>query len=160
MKILSIDASSNITGFSIMTTDEKLIESGIINVTDKSETTMYRVINLYKKLNLLIDKHNPEHIIFEDLTRYYSRSLSALIALSYVHAMLELMCWIRGIEYSFIKVAKWRKDIGVTEKTREKQKQQAIDMVKEIYGFTTETDDESEAILLGLWYCRNNYKFI
>lgn len=33
-------------------------------------------------------------------------------------------------------------------------------MVKEIYGITTETDDESEAILLGLWYCRNNYKFI
>ena len=159
MKILSIDASSNISGFSVMTTDEKLIESGIIDVTDKKETTMYRIINLYKQLNTLIDKHNPEHIIFEDLTRYYSRSLNALIALSYVHAMLEILCWLRGIEYSFVKVNKWRKDIGITEKTRDKQKQQAIDMIKEIYGRDCKTDDEAEAILLGLWYCRNNYKF-
>ncbi len=159
MHVLSLDASSKVTGYCIMDSSKVILESGVIDVSKASDDCAWRIIKLYDRLTeILANNDKIEHIIFEDLSHYYSRSTSALIALSYVHMMLELFCYLNKIEYTFVKVYNWRKTVGITEKKRDLQKKQALQLVKERYGIECSADDEAEAVLIGEWYLDNKDK--
>ena len=124
--ILSLDASTNKTGWCIMT-DGKYIESGIIDL-HKDKDGEHRLCTMMKKIGLLIKEKHPSKVILEETTM--SSNAKTLRILAQLGGFIKGYCFVKGITLEMIKEIDSRIEIdkAIMEKSKEGLKPKAPGM--------------------------------
>ena len=106
---------------------------------------MIRCIKIVNRIIEVCKKYNPDLVMFEDIQMRFNR---AGYVLSFMQGALVFALELNKFTYIPIPINTWRKDIEIKSKTRELQKQEAIEKVKEIFNIEINSDDIAEAILI------------
>jgi Holliday junction resolvasome RuvABC endonuclease subunit len=151
-RTLSLDASTNLTGWAIFDND-KLIGYGKISATKKTTTEKIAVINEW--LMSMIDQWDPDVIVIEDIQQQVNHKTFKLLAR--LQGVLLNTIYINDIKEFLITSSAWRSGIGVRGRTREEMKKAAQAKVFEWYEIKV-GDDEADAICMGRHLIVNQLK--
>lgn len=148
LRVLSLDASTNKTGWCIME-NGKYIESGIIDLhTDKDGE--HRLCSMMKEIGVLIKKKAPDKVVLEETTM--SANARTLRILAQLGGWVKGYCYVKGIPLEMIYPSSWRSLVGIKEGSkvkRENLKEQAIETCKMQIGIEL-PEDIAEASLINL----------
>ena len=151
VKVLSLDLSTKSSGFCVFDND-KIVEYGTIKSNDKD--FLVRGQYMAEFVMLLCEKYGKfDKVVIEELKIISNQK--TLVMLGIVQGMV-----IREVRYSdivFVMPTVWRKKFHLNGK-REDAKRKAIALCKS-KGFDTNSDDEAEAILLGMFLLDTNRNF-
>lgn len=143
VKVLSLDLSTKSSGFCVFN-NGKIVEYGTIKSNDKD--FLVRGQYMAEFVRLLCEKYGKfDKVVIEELKIISNQR--TLVMLGIVQGMV-----IREVRYSeivFVAPTVWRKKFHLNGK-REDAKRKAIALCK-LNGFDTNSDDEAEAILLGVF---------
>lgn len=156
IKVLSLDTSTTKTGWSIFINGE-YNDCGLIDLSDMKEKAEGRIPVMIEEIkNLMID-YSPDIVIVENTV--VSRNVSSQRNLTMLLGMVWHLCIERGAEFQVVRPSEWRSWVSSEKKgnKREELKAWGVNKVHELYGFITESDDVSDAILIGYGYV-NRYK--
>lgn len=149
IKLLSLDTSTTSTGFALYI-NGKLTEYG--KLTDSTSKSSERMANMIKMVFKKIDEYCPD-IIVTELTAVIrnpkvQRELTMLLGAIYGKCVFE------NIDYYSFRPTEWRKlaDSEKKPRKREELKQWSIDLVNKIFNAELDSDDISDAILIGMAY--------
>lgn len=149
MRILCFDQATKISGYSLWD-DGELIDHGVIDIkAGRTESSNSRIRRMGCELTHLISEKNPDVVVMEQ-TQYQQNAVGFRVLCQmqgYMMSELDRM----KLEFCFVEPASWRKWCGVTGRKREEQKQSAMRIAKEKYGIENVTEDEADAIGIGLW---------
>lgn len=148
MKILALDASSTITGWSVFE-DGKYIKSGYIDLK-KDKNSEHRLYEMASKITDLISYFKPHKIILEDT--YSSPNVSTLKTLANLAGAIKFYCYLHEIEVEMIYPSEWRKHLKIQEKgaKRDELKNKALNVCQNQLGLPLIEIDEAEAICINM----------
>lgn len=151
IRYIALDQATVDCGFCVVEVDGddfKILESGM-NHTPSSKPLAKRNYEKIKFIQSLVDKYNLRQIYYEEvhLGGGYSKATSALNKLI---GVIEVFCDQNGYYYQKLNVNNWKRIVGIKSRTRDLQKKEGIAIVKELFGIECKTDDESDAILIGI----------
>lgn len=162
--VLSIDASSQATGWAVLDRKSKnLISYGVVKMSSKEESNKHkRIIFMVKNLEKIVETYNPSHIYAEDVPPALNNS-NVVLTLGILQGTLCYMADQRNIPLDFIGVGEWHSSLGFFDGTKEGKKRDAlkkksIEMANERYGLELiykspsskfNEDDISDAINIG-----------
>jgi Holliday junction resolvasome RuvABC endonuclease subunit len=144
MKILSLDQSTRITGFSVFE-DGKYVKSGVINLckmTDTNERSKQMAVEICK----LIGDTNPDVTIIEEVQQ--QSNVSTVIKLARIQGVAIGFCAAHNIDLHILTPSQWRAALNYKQGPkvkREELKQQSRDFVKNVLGLSIKSEDENEA---------------
>ena len=97
----------------------------------------------------LLKKYRPDHVVIEDIM--YMRSVQAVILLARLQGIIMGYCDMLNIPYTVYLPSQWRKVLGFKQGrvTRENLKQQAIDLIRDTYNLSVQTD-EADALCIAM----------
>lgn len=149
-RLMSLDCSTKCTGYAVWD-NGKYVESNIINcekIKDVEERQKEMGIMIWKGLTY----YNPSIVYIEDT--YCHGNPEVQKKLNRMQGVVYAWCITHGAEFHCIMPSAWRKYIpnfpngrGVK---REEQKNFSITYVINKFGFTPKSDDEADAILIGV----------
>lgn len=86
----------------------------------------------------------------------YMRSVQAVILLARLQGIIMGFCDMLNIPYTVYLPSQWRKVLGFKQGrvTRENLKQQAIDLIRDTYNLSVQTD-EADALCIAMAYLKN-----
>ena len=156
IKVLSLDTSTTKTGWSIFI-DGKYNDCDLIDLSDMKEKAEQRIPVMISEIENVIDTFLPDIVVVE--TTVVSRNVSSQRLLTMLLGMIWHVCLIRQIEFQSVRPTEWRSWVSSEKKgnKRDELKAWSVNKVKELYGVVAETDDVSDAILIGYGYV-NRYK--
>lgn len=152
IKLLSIDSSTTSTGYAIYTNGQ-YNRCGGIDFSDIKDTTT-RLDKMVQSLYSLIAEEKPDIIVVEKMSvernAQTGRNLMMIIGAVYGK------CIDIDIFFYDFTPSEWRKlvDPGKKPRKREELKIWSKNKAKEIFGVEDINDDISDAILIGLAYCK------
>ena len=113
-----------------------------------------RFINMCFDIRDLLRKHQPDHVVIEDIM--YMRSVQAVILLARLQGIIMGYCDMLNIPYTVYLPSQWRKVLGFKQGrvTRENLKQQAIDLIRDTYNLSVQTD-EADALCIAMAHLKN-----
>ena len=150
MKLIAFDQSTQATGWALADQQTgELLEYGIIK-PKSSDPTNDRIRYTIKHCMTLCREHEPTFVFIEGIQ--IQRNPKVFEILAKLSGTLEICLEEKGYFVNVVSSAEWRKRVGIKNKKRELVKQEAIDMVKEIYGIDA-SEDESEAVLFARAFC-------
>lgn len=142
MKLIAFDQSTTATGWCVMEFGSlDIIEYGVIK---PKGITNDRVRTTIKQAMWLCSEHEVSFVFIEGTQ--VQRNPKVYETLAKLQGTLEICLEEYGYHVNIIKAAEWRKMIGIKNKKRKEVKQEAIDMVDDLYSIQP-TEDECEAIL-------------
>lgn len=158
-KLLALDTSTSSSGYA-------LYENGIYQTssTVKSQKGLVKeekLSDMISRLYCLIDQIKPNGIVTEYMS--VTRNAMASNMLSELLGSIRGYCIFQKIDYCSLRPTQWRSEIvrmysqKPNGRKREDLKAWSLDIVNNKLGITTDSDDEAEAILLGLGYI-NSFK--
>jgi Holliday junction resolvasome RuvABC endonuclease subunit len=140
-KVLSLDQSTRITGWCLMS-NGIYNSSGIIEVKDLDDT-IERISLMNTDIIKLIDGVKPDIVLFEDTQ--YQQNASAFRTLSQLQGVIMAYLFKLGLPFYIIPSTAWKSYCGIKGKRRIEQKKNTQIFVKEKYGLGV-SEDESDAI--------------
>jgi len=142
MNLIAFDQSTTATGWCVMEMDNsKIVAYGVIRPMGP---TNERIRETIKKCMSLCKKFEAAFVFIEGIQ--VQRNPTVYEILAKLKGTLEICLEERGYFVNVVKAAEWRKRVGIKNKKRDLVKQEAIDMVKDVYDLTP-SEDECEAIL-------------
>ena len=149
-----MDTSSSCSGWSIFI-DGEYSNSGVINCK-KIKNTQERLGIMCSALLSFLDQENPDAVVIE--MTVVSRNASAQRMLTMILGAVYGWCLVHNVYFEMLRPTEWRALISKEKKGRKRDELKAwsVRKVKELFGIDV-TDDESDAILIGLAYI-NKYK--
>lgn len=156
--ILGLDCSTKCTGFSIFSSDGKLIDYGCIR-TDEKDDAIERIKTMIVEVNKIIEKYNPYLIIEEDVPPALQNSMTVKTLSTLKGGMLTLACT-NNISIRYILPNVWQSALKIL-KSKGSTKKQSIDFVNENYntefkyvseGSKKNEDDITDSICLVHYY--------
>lgn len=147
MRILAIDQSTKISGFSLWKNNE-LVNYGIITSNLEEKNAIERMKQMYDEIKKLIKKTKPDFIVFENVQ--FQNSYETFQTLSQMQGVLMAYLFELNLGFQIIEPSSWRSFSKIKGRKRIEQKQNAINFVKEKFQIET-SEDACEAILIGLW---------
>lgn len=151
MKILALDQSTNVNGYSIWE-NAQLKDFGHFKTEDKDK--VLKMADVGTAVKELINKHSPDYAIIEGVQ--FQKNYKVYSTLSQLQGFLFAI--FMQVEQPFIVIepTSWKSfsEINLRNK-REAQKAEAIQIVKTLFGEDV-TEDEADAILMG----RYAYNFV
>lgn len=142
LKIIAFDQSTTATGWCVMEMDNsKIVAYGVIRPIGP---TNERIREIIKKCMTLCRKFEVTFVYVEGIQ--VQRNPVVYEVLAKLKGTLEICLEEKGYFVNVVKAAEWRKRVGIKNKKRDLVKQEAIDMVKDIYHIEP-SEDECEAIL-------------
>ena len=159
-RILALDASTNLTGFSVYD-DKELVGYGVYKTNENNDVTE-RINEVKKWLENMIKEHKPDFIGLENiqLQSYKDNSYQVELyrKLANLQGVLLDVCFEQDIYCDLVYATEWRRFCGVGEGTgRENKKKQAQEKVFTWYNLKC-TQDEADAICIGKYFCNKNKK--
>lgn len=157
MKILALDQSLQTTGWTIFD-NNTLVEFNHFTI-QSNRPLDYRLYMIWNKLSDLYNQFEFDKLYFEDIQMQRNNALTYK-KLAYVQAAIMLWCYNNNTPYEIYAASHWRKVIkdkfNVTfGKSRQEQKNAAVQFVKQHFEVSP-TEDEADAILIGLAAMNNN----
>lgn len=153
MKILSLDQSTVATGWAYFSSNS-LVQHGVIHINSKNKA-LPKWIMMMNDICNLIDAYCPNIVIIEDTIM--QKSTNTLKELTRLQGALIWYCFLKKIEVTTMYPSHWRKVIDLPVKRGMKRvelKSIAKEFVETIYGQQCITDDESDAICIGMAYIK------
>lgn len=147
MKILGMDQSTRVTGYSVFD-DGKYIKSGVIDlhkIKDTDERSKMMAVEICK----LIESTKPDCTIIEEVQQ--QSNVSTVIKLARIQGVAIGFCAAHNIDLHILTPTRWRSALGYKQGPkvkREDLKAQSIEFVKNILGLSIESEDENEAICI------------
>lgn len=152
-KLISFDTSTNKTGYAIYI-DGEYQESGVIDCSE-NKVSRTRINEMIALLYELIERENPQIVVVE--TTVVTRNIEAQRNLTYILGAIIGKCVEKKIAYDSLRPTEWRKGVKNNDeklpRKREELKIWGKEKVFELYGKDVESDDVSDAILIGRAYC-------
>lgn len=148
MKILSFDQSTKCTGWCYYD-DGRYVKSGVIS-KDNSDTDR-RVVEMGLAICKKIKEFQPDLVVIEDTQN--QNSVKTVIHLARLQGCIMLYCGSKKIKFKILHPAEWRKQLEFKQGPKVKRdelKQQSRDYVKNVLGLSIKSEDENEAICLGV----------
>jgi Holliday junction resolvasome RuvABC endonuclease subunit len=150
-KILALDQSTRITGWSIIT--EKGIKShGKLVVSDTNAPIQERFEEMFNLISELIDKTKPAFVVFEGTQ--YQNNAGAFGSLSKLQGLIMALLFLRNIGYFIVEPTCWKSYCHIEGRRREQQKSNTKKFVAEKYGLIV-SEDEADAIGIATWAINN-----
>lgn len=159
MKILALDQASKTTGYAIFE-NSKLIDYGSFTVQDK--VIPKRLVKIRNRVNELIDKHNIDKVILEDIQMQETvngRKASSVDEINNVQTfkiLAEVLGVIvelleeKSIPYDIVLSNKWKSFLQIKGTIRDEQKRNAKLYVKETFNIDV-IQDTCDAICIGMY---------
>ena len=123
--ILGLDISTSSTGWSLLSSEGKLIEQSYIRL-DKIKNTMGKAAEVSKTLDRIKEKYDITSIFIEENLQMFRPGLSSakvLITLARFNGMVTLISYnVFGIEPEFLNVNAARKLVGLKIDRKDKSK--------------------------------------
>lgn len=147
MRILGIDPGTATIGLGVVDKEGSnpvLVDYGTINTSPK-KSPPDRLLDIYNKLNSVIDKYTPDVIVMEQL--FYAKNQTTVIAVGKAVGVLQLVAAKRSIpvvEYTPPEVKQAVVGYGLAEKKQVQYMIQRILKLKEI----PKPDDAADALAL------------
>lgn len=148
-RLISLDLATKKSGIAFFE-NKKYKESYVIDF-EKIKNIDERTELMGKKLISALNYFKPTVVYSED--SFKGQNPKTLKCLSRLHGIVMGWCLEHEVEYHFIMPSSWRKYIpdfpngrGIG---RDEQKKFSIQYVMDIYNITPQTDDQSDAILIG-----------
>lgn len=151
-RILSLDASTNITGWAIFDGYE-LMNYGKFTTTKRD--TVQRIAHINEWLVTVIDQWSPDLVVIEDIQKQINPKTFKVLA--NLQGVLVNTVFMNGIDIKMVTASQWRSGVGVKGQNRKALKKCAIDLVKEWYNIDV-GEDEADAICLGRHISYNKLK--
>lgn len=148
MKILSFDQSTTCSGWAYYI-DGQYIDSGAISKDGKD--TDRRVTEMGLAICRKIKEFQPSLVVLEDIQN--QSSVKTVIHLARLQGCIMLYCASKKIEFKILHPTEWRSVLSYKQGPRVKRnelKQQSRDYVKDILGLSVESEDQNEAICIGV----------
>ena len=147
MTVIGIDASTNYTGISVMV-DSKLMDYDLLDChrIKDTDTRIYKMI--HEITDYLDGISSIDKILIEE--SILKTNVATVKYLSYICGAVMLYASQRLIELKRVLPSQWRAKVGIKQNNnikREKLKQEAVEMVNELFGITV-SDDIAESILI------------
>ena len=149
MKILAFDQSSTRSGFAVFT-DGEYVDSGVIDkhkLTDADKRVAEMGLAIYKK----IKEVSPDTVIIEGVQQ--QSGVSTVILLARLQGMILGYCAAHKIRTEILLPSQWRAALKYKQGAkvkREELKKQSMDYVKKNFDIDGCTEDQSEAICIGV----------
>lgn len=157
MRILSLDASTNKTGWCVFE-DAHYVKSGIIDL-HKDKDSEHRLCSMMYNIASLIKAETPDRVVLEETT--LSSNAKILRVLAQLGGFIKGFCFIKKINIEMIYPTAWRSLVGIKEGAKVKRqelKEQAILLCKDKLGLDL-PEDEAEATMINLAiHMRDNEK--
>jgi len=146
MKLIGLDISTRITGYSIYV-DKELTESGTIDL-HKMKNTEERQVYMANNILSLLEKYKPDVVYVEDT--FVKGNVETSMKLMMMIGSVFGWCSFNDVVFHKIKPSAWRSTIGISigNKSRNELKDADIEYVLNKYGVEC-TDDEADAIGIG-----------
>jgi len=148
-RLVSLDLATKKSGIALFE-NKKYKESYVIDY-EKIKDIDERTELMGKKLISALNYFKPTLVYSED--SFKGRNPKVMKCLCKIHGIVMGWCLEHDVEYHFIMPSSWRKYIpdfpNGRSATRDEQKEFSVNYVKDVYGITPKTDDESDAILIG-----------
>ena len=150
-KILALDQSSHISGFSIFE-NGKLVKFGKFEFNDKDMGA--RLFKIAEKVKNIISEENITEVIIEDiqLQRTIGDNVTTFKILAEVIGVLYEMAYEIHIPINAVLASVWKSKLNIKGKDRSEQKRVAQEYVKKNFGISA-TQDECDAICIGCYAC-------
>lgn len=143
-RIIGIDNATQRFGIS-MFENGKLIYYNLFTFSGDVVSRLNQIRDLLE--NIIIPIWEPDFIEFEDV-QLQGQAFATYEVLVKLVGLLEMSCDRFGISYEKIRSNIWRSHFVINGKDRQKEKEKAIQLVKQMYSITV-GDDVAEAILIG-----------
>lgn len=154
---LIIDQSTNKSGYAIFNDNEKLIDFGLIDLSNLPKETQLDQANkrnyLIKQIDKLIKKYRITLVITEGV--YFHKNPDTLEKLAKMQGCIQDFCLANNITcFSFKNAGEWRKCLGITAKKREEYKKETKAYVLDRLHNLEDSycDDIYDAVAIGLAY--------
>ena len=147
MKILSLDQSTRITGWSLFE-DSKYVKSGMIDL-HKIKDTDERSKQMGLEMCELIEEYKPDEVIIEEVSM--QSNVNTLKKLARIQGMAIGFATAHNIPTHILEPSKWRAALNYKQGPkvpREELKEQSRNFVKNVLGLNIESEDENEAICI------------
>lgn len=125
----------------------EIIDYGTLS--PKGETNS-RIRDMVKGCIKLCDTHQPTFVFVEGVQ--YQKNAVVFQVLAKMAGTLEICLEEKGYIVNVVKASEWRKRVGIKNRKREEVKQEALDLVDELYEIQP-SEDECEAILFARAFC-------
>lgn len=154
MKLLALDQSSRITGFSIWEDDE-LVKSGTIDIGSISDLGE-RLNHLRNWVINLIEDNDIDYFAFEDiqLQGNVANNVKTFKTLAEVFGVMHELSVNLQIPYEAVLASSWKSSLGIKGRNRAEQKRNAQTFVLNKYNLKV-TQDEADAICIGAYIAKN-----
>ena len=153
-KLISMDTSSTSTGVAIFI--DGVLSRHFLIETKNIKDTETRLIKMFSRLYEVIYMEKPD-ILVTELT-VVTRNAQAQRNLTMILGALYGKCIENNIWYHSYRPTEWRSLIDTDKKPlgrkRENYKTWSLEVVKDIYDIDCNTDDISDAILIGSAYVK------
>ena len=151
VKVLSLDTSTTKTGWGLFI-DGKYNECGLIDLSDMKEKAEQRIPIMIKEIEDRIKEMCPDIIVVEYTA--VTRNAVTQRFLTMLLGMVWFICLERDIEFEDVRPTEWRSWVSSEKKgnRREDLKAWSMNKVQELFGFIPDSDDVSDAILIGYGY--------
>lgn len=149
IKVIGIDQSSKISGYSIIT-NGKLKKFGTI-IADSKEP-YDRMAQIYTDFTALFKKEKPDYVAIEAV-QMQGGNAHAFMLLSNVQGLLFSILYSLEIPFVVVEASKWRAHAGISTGRgvkRQQLKEQAMKLVADKYHVEA-SEDESESIHIAYW---------
>lgn len=154
-KLIGLDTSSSITGYSVFESGEYM-NSGVIDLKKYKGTGQERMDEMCISIARILEKENPDIVVAEETS--VTRNAAGQRMLTMILGFVYGWCLLRGVYFEMLKPTVWRKLISSEKKgkKREELKAWSIAKVEALYRIKV-SDDQSDSILIGQAYV-NKYK--
>lgn len=154
IKMISLDTSTSCTGVAVWNNGEYVSSTTLS--TDKKVKGEEKLNQMIKLVIDYIDKNLPTIVVTEKLA--VTRNAQTVGMLTELLGAIRGHCVINNIFYYSLRPSEWRKEVAnvfdqkPNGRKRDDQKAWALDIVNNKLKFDIQSDDQAEAILLGVGY--------
>ena len=155
-KLLALDQSSQVTGYTILD-DGKIVKVSHFECTGDLGD---RLVKLRNKVIILIEEYDIEEIVFEDIQLQdvngnKETGIKTFKVLAEVYGVIHQLLDEKKIPYQVVPSVTWKSTLGIKGKNRQEQKKNAQLWVINTYN-QKPTQDECDAICIGEHIIRHN----
>ena len=158
-KLLALDQSSQTTGYTVLDNGKIIVVEHFICTGELGD----RLVQLRNKINTLIDEHDIDEVIFEDIQLQdvngnKETGIKTFKVLAEVFGVVYELLSERKIKNTAVLPIKWKAHFKIAGKGRAQEKKMAQSYVMNNYNITC-TEDEADSLCIALYHFENNNVF-